>query len=494
MRPEVKEKLKLLALGILTLAVLLMIGRTGQKAKENREEDNKREERQEEPSAEREAQETPPQVPVPVYNGRIRVLIKTDGYRDVYHEALEITGEEEAWVFRREEGTYYINDAPVEETDFPVILEERETGKWTIGSLNRAYGHPAMEGSLEIYGTEQGFVLVNDLPLECYLKYVVPSEMPASYELEALKAQAVCARTYACMQMQAYAYPEYLAHVDDSVSYQVYQNLDEAERSSQAVAETTGQVMTYEGQIIHAYYFSTSFGHTGNEEIWWEGDPQQTPYLKGKCVNASGENLDLTSEEAFAAFLEETDEGCYDRPISWYRWNTRVDVDTLSEHLNQSLMDRYKANPEAILNIRAGKFVSAPVKSVGTIEEITVLERGEGGVLQKIEVKGSRRTVQIMTEYNIRALLNAQGETIYRHDGSQAEGGALLPSGYCSFSPEYEDGELVAFTIRGGGLGHGVGMSQNGANQMAKEGYSFGEILKFFYTGVDLTGVDAVYS
>ena len=79
MRPEVKEKLKLLALGILTLAVLLMIGRTGQKAKENREEDNKREERQEEPSAEREAQETPPQVPVPVYNGRIRVLIKKIG-------------------------------------------------------------------------------------------------------------------------------------------------------------------------------------------------------------------------------------------------------------------------------------------------------------------------------------------------------------------------------------------------------------------------------
>ena len=289
MRPEVKEKLKLLALGILALAVLLMIGRTGQKVKENREEDNQREERQEEPSAEGEDQEAPPQVPMPVYNGRIRVLIKTDGYRDVYHEALEITGEEEAWVFRREEGTYYINDAPVEETDFPVTLEERETGKWTIGSLNRAYGQPAMEGSLEIYGTEQG--LVNDLPLECYLKYVVPSEMPASYELEALKAQAVCARTYACMQMQAYAYPEYLAHVDDSVSYQVYQNLDEAERSSQAVAETAGQVMTYEGRIIHAYYFSTSFGHTGNEEIWWEGDPQQTPYLKGKCVNASGENL-----------------------------------------------------------------------------------------------------------------------------------------------------------------------------------------------------------
>ena len=212
-----------------------------------------------------------------------------------------------------------------------------------------------------------------------------------------------------------------------------------------------------------------------------------------KNVISSGESLDLSTEEAFEAFLDAADDTCYDSGIRWYRWQTYIDVDTLSEHLNAELMTRYKANPEAILNIRAGKFVSAPVTSVGTIEEITVLERGAGGVLQKIQVKGSRRTVQIMTEYNIRALLNVNGETIHLGDGSESKGGALLPSGYFAIHPEYEDEKLLGFTIKGGGLGHGVGMSQNGANQMAREGKSFEEILKFFYTGVDLTGVDAVY-
>lgn len=492
MRPEVRQKLLLLVLGILALGALLLMGRAGQKIKEKGQDETGKGERQEGPqTAEGEQEEKA--VPVPVYNGNIRVLIKTDEFKGFFHEAVEITGGEERWEFRQEEGTYYLNGEPLDASQFPVLLEERENEKWTIASLNRAYGHPALEGNLEIYGTEQGFALVNELPLERYLKYVVPSEMPASYGYEALKAQAICARTYACMQMQIYAYPDYLAHVDDSASYQVYQNLDQAENSNEAVADTEGLVMTYEGQIIHAYYFSTSFGHTSNEDIWWKGDSSLTPYLRGKSVNATGETLDLTTEEAFKEFLENTDEGCYDNPVSWYRWSVRMDVDTLSEHMNQNLLTRYKANPEAVLSRRRGKFVSAPVAGVGSIEEITVLERGEGGVLKKIQVKGSRRTVQVMTEHNIRALLNAQGERIYRNDGSWTEGSALLPSGYFMITPEYEDEKLSGFLFQGGGYGHGVGMSQNGANQMAKEGYSCEEILKFFYTGIDLTSIDAIY-
>ena len=66
--------------------------------------------------------------------------------------------------------------------------------------------------------------MVNELPLENYLCKVVPSEMPASYQKEALKAQAICARSYAYRQIMDYAYPEYQAHVNDSTDYQVYNN------------------------------------------------------------------------------------------------------------------------------------------------------------------------------------------------------------------------------------------------------------------------------
>ena len=101
-------------------------------------------------------------------------------------------------------------------------------------------------GELEYYEEENGWVIVNELPLEEYLRWVVPSEMPSYYSMEALKAQAVCARTYAVWHMQEYAYPEYEAHVDDSVSFQVYHNLENQETTDRAVRETEGQIMLYE--------------------------------------------------------------------------------------------------------------------------------------------------------------------------------------------------------------------------------------------------------
>ena len=74
-------------------------------------------------------------------------------------------------------------------------------------TVERNNGIPVYEGELEIWPAEECLYLVNDLPFETYLKYVVPSEMPSGYSMEALKAQAVCARTYACRQLQSYDFP-----------------------------------------------------------------------------------------------------------------------------------------------------------------------------------------------------------------------------------------------------------------------------------------------
>ena len=80
-------------------------------------------------------------------------------------------------------------------------------------------------------------MLVNEIELEEYLKKVIPSEMPSSYEKEALKAQAVCARTYAFMQSRSNTYSAYGAQIDDSTQFQVYNNVDPDERTTQAVQE-----------------------------------------------------------------------------------------------------------------------------------------------------------------------------------------------------------------------------------------------------------------
>ena len=91
-------------------------------------------------------------------------------------------------------------------------------------------------------------------------------------------AQAVCARTYAWKQMQGEGVSGYPADVDDSVSYQVYGNIQPQESTSEAVEETKGLILTREGEPIEAYYFSTSAGATSTDEIW--GAEEAAPYLK----------------------------------------------------------------------------------------------------------------------------------------------------------------------------------------------------------------------
>ena len=92
--------------------------------------------------------------------------------------------------------------------------------------------------------------------------------MPASYEKEALKAQAVCARTYAYRQIQGNAYGQYGAHVDDSTNFQVYNNISTSERTDQAVNETCGQMLFYNDKPIEAFYYSTSCGHGADGSVW----------------------------------------------------------------------------------------------------------------------------------------------------------------------------------------------------------------------------------
>ena len=86
----------------------------------------------------------------------------------------------------------------------------------------------------------------------------------------------------------------------------------------------------------------------------------------------------MTNEEVFTAFILDKDETCYDSPVSWYRWETEIDVETLSENLNEALKARYEANPEAIRTKRGRNFVSKPVETIGTIQGIDILERNEG--------------------------------------------------------------------------------------------------------------------
>ena len=395
---------------------------------------------------------------------RIRVLIMGNGFESRYHEKIEITcpgsikkiqGDSETMLDPASVISVTSGDGTCSER---LILEPQDGSELTVNSLVRAQGTPSYGGRLEILDTENGLVLVNEIDMEEYLKKVIPSEMPSSYEKEALKAQAVCARTYAFMQSRSNSYSEYGAQIDDSTQFQVYNNVDPDEKTAQAVQETYGKMLYYNENPITAYYFSTSCGTTTNAAIW-DSDPEDTPYLRCLSLQTARSRLSFASEEAFASFIKKKNFPAYDASYPLYRWN-------------------FKTN---------GTIIASHVGGVGKITGVSVTERGPGGVAMKLLVKGSEGETTISGQNAIRSALGDASLTLTLMDGKTSDGWSLLPSGFLAIEETGTDEQgVVQFRVYGGGYGHGVGMSQNGAQGMAKAGIGYEEILKYFYDGVTI--------
>ncbi len=387
--------------------------------------------------------------------GNVRVLIKTNGFEQIAHPEVKLSASSELSITVSSETSDVSADetsiVPAGEMVTITPSDERfEKGsikiscvnsvdKIEIASLQRGYGIPAYRGSLELFSTAEGIVIVNELPIEQYLYAVVPSEMPASYEQEALKAQAVCARSYAYNQTRDYSYPEYKAHVDDSTSFQVYGNSREQDSTIRAVNETEGELLWYNKRVATAYYYSTSSGKSTSITAWGGEFNESNTYLK---------SVDLCDEKGNA----------YETELPWYRWTAIVS--------EQRMSDLIELNTET---------------EIGTLQKLEITKEGDGGVVQEITAYGTAGKVVVATENKIRRALGGKGYQIEKQDGTMVDSTTLLPSAFFSISKSGGN-----YVINGGGYGHGIGMSQNGANEMAKTGKTYLEILKTFYTGIEI--------
>ena len=361
----------------------------------------------------------------------IRVVIKTNGFQGIAHSKVEVSVQGEVMQITPDDSRFQSGTILVE----PKSPDDRIT----IQSLTRDYGVPSYRGKLELFSTAEGIVIVNELPLEEYLYAVVPSEMPASYEPEALKCQAVCARSYSHCQMLAFGNPEYSAHVDDSVSYQVYGNSKEQETTIRAVQETAGQRLWHQNQVVKTYYYSTSCGHSTSIEAWGSTLTDTNQYLKG---------VSICDEESKA----------YEEHLPWFRWEATIPEETMSN----------------LIELNTGK-------EIGALQNISITKKGVGGVALQIVATGTKGNITVDTENKIRSALGGNGYEITKHDGTIVKSTKLLPSAF--FTIAKTGGNYI---IEGGGYGHGIGMSQNGANEMAKAGKTYGEILQFFYPGTEV--------
>lgn len=422
----------------------------------------------------------------------IRVLIKTSNFSSTHHENVVISSDTGCRIsYGNGEGVYEVS--PAAEYTFDLqnellakgrvkITSNGVDGRIAIKSIKRGYGTPYYRGDIELVLTEEGIVVINELPLEQYLYSVVPSEMPWSYNYEALKAQAICARSFAYIHIHGNSYSEYGAHVDDSTSYQVYNNSQEQTVTNSAVDETYGQVLMNGSNVISAYFFSTSCGSTTSSVVWGS----DLPYVKGKLLTDEVASMNLSEEDVFDAFIRTTYK-TYDSEYPWYRWNVTMTLEKLTENINSNLSKVKKENLQVLTD--KGQWENRRIESVGSVKKIEVGDRGPGGVLKYVTIIGTDYTIRIYKEYNIRTVISPKGATINRGTGDEVTTMTMLPSGFFVIDELSKGSILNGYSFVGGGYGHGVGMSQNGANYMAKLGMNSTDILEFFYTNTTVSKV-----
>lgn len=469
----------------------------------------------------------------------IRVLLKSSDYSGLLHEQVVLTSDTDFTI------QYGNSENPMEEVhtageeitfelestyfgekgreDRIVVTPNVLTGKIILKSVNRNHGVPSYRGHMELYRTAEGIAAVNEVLLEEYLYCVVPSEMPASYPPEALQAQAVCARTYAYGHMMKAGYPQYGAHVDDSTSYQVYNNVLEQESTTTAVKETYGQLLyTKAGTLAGTFYYSTSCGVGSDANVWKTEEAKSLEYLKAKAITQSAmetqakstveiqtgdaeqdlkhdeaqagtdgsESLGerLRDEQAFKEFILSKNSEDFEVTEGWYRWTYQVkklDV----ERMCSVMQKRYQANEKLVLTLDGDAYVSKPVEEFGEIHDLYISRRGVGGVADELIIETDAQTYKVISEHNIRYVLDDGESKVVRQDGSEVNAPNILPSGFFVLSSGKEKENVIGYTLSGGGFGHGVGMSQNGARNMAKCGYTSDDILHFFYDGCTIQNV-----
>ncbi len=342
-----------------------------------------------------------------------------------------------------------------------------------ISDLNRK-GKPAFyDGQFEIRMLDNGkFNIINILSMQNYLKGVVPNEMPSTFQLEALKAQAVSARNYANRDINKN--PNY--DVVDSHMSQVYYGYNsQRELTNKAVDQTLGLYALWHGAPVIALYFSTSCGITDSwENVFAQNAdptlPKVLPYLVSVWDNP--DYKELKTEKEIEDFLTSTPQ-THDNLSPKYRW----EVVFTKEELEGILPKTLKAQSSG--GLVEPKFLDDTV--FGTLEDIKVLKRGPSGKALLMEIKTDKGRWVVRKELGIRRVLAKDNKVLNSANFIIKKENETKIS---EFIFRNSDKPSITYTLIGGGFGHGVGMSQYGANYMAQNGEDYVSILKHYYKGI----------
>ena len=300
-------------------------------------------------------------------------------------------------------------------------------------------------GRLEFSRTSGGSItVINIVDVDNYVKGVVAAEMPSYYGMEALKAQAVCARNYGVTHTNKHK--TYGFDLCTGIDCQVYGGVaKETARTNQAVDETSGMLAFYDDKLAELYFFATSGGHTESNEYVWGGS--HISYLTGVPDEYEPESS------------------------TYYRWT-------------------YEISPEKATDILSKH-------GLGDVEDIQIISTSPFGAVTELKVIGTQGTKSFKLE-SARTLfgggLQSQVYTLKRSSGGAPQGDAFISAlGVISDTGKKALKQPILskgsgnFIFTGRGWGHLLGMSQNGAGGMAEAGFTYEEILKHYYQGVTIS-------
>ncbi|HAQ61170.1 TPA: hypothetical protein DCR49_04105 [Candidatus Delongbacteria bacterium] len=417
-------------------------------------------------------------VRVGILENELNVLFSYSGLYSIY------SGDKIIFTKKRSTGSWKVTSK-----DNEIFLENTETGEKItvdkelifkpeqissyvrIGKIQSGKGwhweqtkSRSYKGNIEFININGRITVVNEVGIEQYLYGVVPSEMSAQSPEEALKAQAILARTNIYSKIGK-KYKDKPYSLSSDVYSQVYTGLDNiSDKTSKAVDDTRGMVLTYGGKPLEAFFHSVCGGYLEKNDIIWGGNT--LPYLESKPCGGSEDFKfgDLSKENNFRKWIDSRpDSYCniekkglnpgLDFTKKYFRWELKVNRKKLESTIK-----------------------STTGTDIGDLKDISVLGRGPSGKAKSVIITGSKTSITINKELNIRKKLGKPplySANFYVEKNKTGKNG--LP----------ED-----FIFRGAGFGHGAGMCQIGACGMASEGRNFIEILDFYFPGSKITEID----
>ena len=339
---------------------------------------------------------------------------------------------------------------------------------------------------------------VNVVDLEEYLYGVIPAEMPASYGEEALKAQTLAARTYAMTKLNAHKSSGY--ELCDTINCQVYKGyIGENSKTNAIVDETEGEIICYNGTPIEAVFSASTGGYTENSENVWNS---VVPYLRAVPeVGEYGNNtwtktLTLSQLDSLLSAKGENIGSAQDIVITKISTGGRVQemkivgtsgsVTLTKENIRTYFSGACGSLPSKMFTIN-GKG-GDPSSGSRSVQRQATKSSSTGSLTSSAAANG----ITAKTEGTLSAMngknLKLDGLSVSDDTNSNQNTPVISTGDYQIYDVNISTVGNGTFVFEGSGNGHGVGLSQNGAQGMAQQGYSYEEIIKHYYTGVTIEG------